>query len=527
MIEKRRFERPTLPPVGEQVKLLRHIDIYHPGYPGMKPLLSFNSSDNGGVDYTIVYYACCIVAGNIWNDSEGRNHTKKHRNRTKDDPYLSKTMKQVPMPIPDDDIIPPGHYFFHVPKIACYPFYPNFDQWVFPEQIPKPWAYLQSRHEEDEPGTDNGRYAEPSSEELLSEPPSGRDFPAEPCRITGHPCGIELGHVVPKTVPEWFNINYMRDYSTSSSEHNDPLNDIENLIPIRKDLHHLFDHSNLVIVPKRDRSRDTGALLDTYSLLTHVLQPPGKSRGGDLMVLNQYHNLDCYPIKRVPMEYFFARFAWSLFNDKVILLLKDESAERTRFKLLLTKLTNQGWETKETSIVGTEYRPRSGTRSTKNQGSNKRRRGASQDKDASTTNGTGSVDCDDSSGSDDSDLYDKLFDNMMADLLPSNSHDVNLDDDTNTSYDEEPPIKRAKQNPIPLPPYIETEDSPCHLDYGDNVDVASSVGSLPVSESAMSASSEFNFDFNFGNKRTMKLAPRAKADQRLVHGNRYDILRTW
>lgn len=422
--------------------------------------------------------------------------------------------------------------------LARYPFFPNFDQWVFPEKIPKPWAYLQSGPEEDEPGSEDGRYAEPSSEELLEEAPSGRDFPAEPCRITGHPSGIELGHVIPKTVPEWFNINYMRDYSTSSSEHNDPLNDIENLIPIRKDLHHLFDYSNLVIVPKRDRNPSTGAPLDTYSLLTHVLQPPGRSRGGDLVILDQYHNLDCYPIKRVPMEYIFARFAWSLFNDKVILLLRDEGAEKTEFRLLITKLTNHGWETKDTPIVGTQYHPRSGTRSTKNQGGNKRKRGGSQDKDTHTADGIGSVNSnsDDSSDSDNSDSYDRLFDNMMAELLPSTSHDVESDDYTDTSCDEEPPVKRPRQSPlpqteaedtpIPLPPYIKTSDNPDHLD-NDKVDMASSIGSLPISEGSTSANSEFNFDVNFGSKRTMKLAPRTKNNQQFIHHNRYDVLGNW
>lgn len=139
-------------------QLCRFIEIYHPGYEIPIPLICLRACDEGGIDYGLVYYACRIIAGNIWTENEGQGSTG---------PFLSTSLNPShPRFTPENDIISPGRYYFHVPPYAKgklflwsnlfssfqsnlllldppYPIVPDFDHWVFPSTLPKPWADLQ------------------------------------------------------------------------------------------------------------------------------------------------------------------------------------------------------------------------------------------------------------------------------------------------------------------------------------------------------------------------------------------------
>ncbi|KAI1760737.1 hypothetical protein GGR53DRAFT_525780 [Hypoxylon sp. FL1150] len=116
------------------------------GHPGLQPLLTLHASDDGGIDYTAAYYGCCILAGSIWHEDEGRTCAL-----VDDHPFLSgphKADREFRVKIPDDDILRGHRYFFHVPGFAMglYHVVPAFERWSFPDgeniKIPKPWDSL-------------------------------------------------------------------------------------------------------------------------------------------------------------------------------------------------------------------------------------------------------------------------------------------------------------------------------------------------------------------------------------------------
>ncbi|KAI1388977.1 uncharacterized protein F4822DRAFT_404584 [Hypoxylon trugodes] len=77
------------------------IDIHHPCYP--TPLLNFPALDDGGADYNLVFYACCILVGNAWFPVNARA-------------YLTLTPDPSnPIPISADGILREKKYWLHLP----------------------------------------------------------------------------------------------------------------------------------------------------------------------------------------------------------------------------------------------------------------------------------------------------------------------------------------------------------------------------------------------------------------------------
>ncbi|KAF3064414.1 hypothetical protein GL218_01326 [Daldinia childiae] len=109
---------PVQPPVDssstdECVKgaVISAINIYHPGYPDTyNPLLRFLALDDGGVYYDLVYYACCIIAGNVGLETTKPGHITQAK------AYLatSSSSKATPITLPSDRILREKLYFFHV-----------------------------------------------------------------------------------------------------------------------------------------------------------------------------------------------------------------------------------------------------------------------------------------------------------------------------------------------------------------------------------------------------------------------------
>ncbi|KAI0842063.1 hypothetical protein F5Y06DRAFT_167050 [Hypoxylon sp. FL0890] len=447
MPTKRSANPPQLPTGQQRRSLLRRIDIYHPGYPGTKPLLSLHASDDGGVDYTVAYYACCIVAGNKWSEAEGRK-----ADRGENDAFLSRSAAPKPIAIPRDNIMRAKRYYFHVPGYPNnrWPIVPNFNQWIFPKKMPLPWRSLVQYFDDDNitddesveenAGNDKGKKkaqedtdehsSEDEHEEQQEQPlhqastanpneePLGADakedvppaisLPNEPCRITGTRIGIDLAHVIPITCDKWFTSNFMREYSSTDLAYNDPINDSPNLIPLDIKFHRFFDYSNITIVPKPNYPIRHKAC-ESYSVLTQVLRPPGKSEEANLEMIVSFHNLECRPMPRVPVEYLFARFAWSFFNDTIMLIFNDkETNDNEGFLLSLAEDGEDGnLKRTERECKRKFPKPRSGTRN--KPGSKDVRAGPPPEED-------GEADPDDALSVDtfEPGFYDSVFDDVFS-----------------------------------------------------------------------------------------------------------------
>ncbi|KAI8960864.1 hypothetical protein F5Y11DRAFT_328362 [Daldinia sp. FL1419] len=399
--------QPPAAPTGQGRRdLLKLIDIYHPGYPDLNPLLSLHASDKGGIHYTLVYYACCIVAGNIWHEDEGRLEKA-------DTPFLSESRNPTPIKIPEDDILKGRRYYFHNPKYPTgrYPIVSSFDRWIFPDKLPAPWESLRPS-------------LIPANETTQeSEPPPAVACHTESCRVTGHLNALDMAHIVPEACGLWFRANFMREYASSSTVHNNALNDTPNRVPLRTDIHRLWDKSNLAIVPKPNPKPENAPKNEltaprTYTLATHVLRPPGKSDDGNLELIQFYHNLKTYSFIGNPIEYLFARFAWSLFVDTIMLLFQGKDAKRTKFFVSVSEESN---ESKDRQAVYRETKnpplPRSGAGEKPH--STKRSRSEMEGGDVDNAD---DIDDTESTNSYGSTVYDEFFEDIHSEYNGSEAY---------------------------------------------------------------------------------------------------------
>lgn len=81
-----------------------------------------------------------------------------------------------------------------------------------------------------------------------------------------------------------------------------PTEDLKNLIALRKDQHHHFDHRHYTIVPCQDEG--------STSLELRVLNP-----GLDTHLIPNYHTRTMQPITHVAPEFLHTRLAWSIFSN--------------------------------------------------------------------------------------------------------------------------------------------------------------------------------------------------------------------
>ncbi|KAI0837853.1 hypothetical protein F5Y06DRAFT_270386 [Hypoxylon sp. FL0890] len=269
------------------------LDIHHPKLPKEldEPLLTFIGASNGGVLYKLVYYSCCIIAGNCWDEGEGRERQGAST------AYLSKHRdpNQPRLEIPEDGIIKLNDIsklYFHVPdgingrhndpKLG-YSFTSCFEYWAFPDELPKPWQNLP-----------------PYS---IEAPPV---IPSK-CSLTGYLNAVEAGYMIPKSVKGWFSRNSMRDRIKPISTHDVFYESVRNEFPVRADIHWLHDASIVVPFPYpvEDGRTELRACV--------AIQPRNQSTRAIWEVIKEYHNLPYRDLSWVPHHYIFARFAWTLF----------------------------------------------------------------------------------------------------------------------------------------------------------------------------------------------------------------------
>ncbi|KAI0377890.1 hypothetical protein F5Y04DRAFT_262940 [Hypomontagnella monticulosa] len=351
-------EHPTI-----DLRLTAGVDICHPGYPDIyNALLHFPALEDGGVDFDMVYHACCILVGNCWDSDEDASRCRPtpqqasttvasarppdakqddtrwsstsqasvqppavglHFPQQDTEPltttltsYLSKSVtpgeKVVTRPL--NGILPEGTYYFHVPAHPSpYPITPTFSHWVFPEKIPYPWRLIKIS-------------PIPAYKQLLI--PSTTDESTvirdECCRITQSFCGLEQAHIVPKAEDTWFMNNKMQRFSSNPS-YVPPIDEMSNKILLRADVHRVFDRRELVMIPKLEDGE--------YKLVTYILHTKRQ------FVFEQhglFHNRRCHDLFGISREFLFARFAWSIFNNMTIRLLDTRYASiRLRVRRLI------------------------------------------------------------------------------------------------------------------------------------------------------------------------------------------------
>lgn len=244
------IDEPALIWGNSQRPRLRFIDILHPGYgsPDVHDksniLISLPALDDGGIDYHTAHVACAILVGNRW------------------DAYFSLSADGEPCPIPEDGVLRETSYYFcfplltnppTVPSLSVspepYPVVARFSDWRFPHQdLPPIWSRLQEsmQDEEEEPRDLNGR-----------------------CCLSNYCEAVELAHLVPAAQSDWWSKNNMTRYVSFSNLQSkyllltrtcrygprmlfssDPINAPANFLPLRSDIHKVFDERHLTFVPK-------------------------------------------------------------------------------------------------------------------------------------------------------------------------------------------------------------------------------------------------------------------------------------
>ncbi|KAI1106806.1 hypothetical protein F4804DRAFT_285930 [Jackrogersella minutella] len=279
------------------------IRIFHPGYPEIySPLLQFVAWDDGGVDYNIVYHACCIIVQCAVDNSLVFTATAHLSEPNSLSPYLSLAKEpEKPIPPPTDGILREKKYFLHLPRFpGRYPVIPNFSNWVFPhDDFPTLWKELP---------------ISPLPDDTVLPSTTGRPAVVvrdRSCRFTKSLCGTRGAHIVPKKDNDWFFANHMGQYCDPSSSPS--YDDMRNMILLRADVHKMFDDKELVVVPKFDKN-------NTCHLVTHVLK--WHQQSAEIKTL--FHNRTCYGFTGVSPECLYARFAWSIFNSSTFRFFESQ-----------------------------------------------------------------------------------------------------------------------------------------------------------------------------------------------------------
>ncbi|KAH9808146.1 hypothetical protein Tdes44962_MAKER06327 [Teratosphaeria destructans] len=290
---------PLTSPLEHQTALLADaaVRVRHPGYPpdDNNLLVHFAATDIStdgvqGVTSGIVHCACAIVANNRFDGflSASQDYAAALQNQV--------STQQA------GHILPAGDYYFHVPRpdpeatssITAYPLVPwpvvpNFREWRFPtdQELPAPWLHAAIAPSPVEPGDDA----------FAAKIRDGS------CRVTQHTLALRTAHLVPALEQEWFMRNAMGDYRPSLGRREkvgiQAIDDADNTIMLRADVHLLFDSTQFSIVPKQ---ADTGEW--RWTLHACYTTPE---------VCSVYHNRQLQPLVGICRQYLFARFASDIF----------------------------------------------------------------------------------------------------------------------------------------------------------------------------------------------------------------------
>jgi hypothetical protein len=89
-------------------------------------------------------------------------------------------------------------------------------------------------------------------------------------------------------------------YTNQQRPGSEPVDDAQNAILLRSDVHTIFDQKRFAVIPK------------SSTLVVHITAP-----GSSLELINLYHNVSLQPLVGVAIHYILARFAWTIFAQSI------------------------------------------------------------------------------------------------------------------------------------------------------------------------------------------------------------------
>ncbi|KAH8650750.1 hypothetical protein BGZ61DRAFT_469186 [Ilyonectria robusta] len=303
--------------------------------------------DDGGtgIHYDTAHTACAILANNRWDGYF--SHDKHGR------------LKAQPL----DGILRNEQYYFCLPSsdplTDSYPVIPRFRDWRFPHgDLPPIWKKLK--------------------DQLRAKGPGDKSKGAN-CLLSNCGDAVESAYLVPSAQSYWWTINLMKRYAKTPSFSTNDMDVPANALPLRCDIHKMFDERHFTFVPKtviyRFQRRATLLSQDDAGHRDQDLSSPGDSKlradndgpsqadlqlpirlnagseshnaenelkadpvdvvghvfnstpSGDLPRL--WHNRAlCSPPSSASVEYLFARFAYTVFSPSVFKYFLDSNKAR-------------------------------------------------------------------------------------------------------------------------------------------------------------------------------------------------------
>ncbi|CAN8105394.1 unnamed protein product [Discula destructiva] len=295
------IQEPVQPPPAS-------ISFRHPGYDDAEgvlftlPRLDVTTAEQAiaGVHHGTALLACQVIANNAFDGYLTTDRERQHR---------------VSLPL-DAILLNDDYWFAAGGDNVVYPVVPRFEEWQFPHTYMDSlsWDPILSPVELTAPAAPASldrtmpvSAAAPSNVATSSDPrvlplaPPPRPTPSR-CILSQKPYGIHQAHIVPKAQSQWFQTNSMRRYG-------DPqlfIHSENNKVPMRHDLHQLWDANIYALVPKRGGR----------GFVVHVLQLP-KSAISEFA--DDWHNT---PLQKDALYHAGKAFLFAKFAQAVFMLLK-------------------------------------------------------------------------------------------------------------------------------------------------------------------------------------------------------------
>ena len=158
-----------------------------------------------------------------------------------------------------------------------YPIVPSFHDWEFPhDRIPDFWPPVVAS-------------------------------PTTTCGITNTNFAIDGAHLVPQEERAWYENNQMQRYGSGLLD----IDNLANILPLKKDMHHCFDNRWFVIVPNIVEVEGISATTSPQPLpqyVTHIISSDANE------LWPTCHNILVQSLNGRSRAYLFAHFAWAILS---------------------------------------------------------------------------------------------------------------------------------------------------------------------------------------------------------------------
>ncbi|CAN8106115.1 unnamed protein product [Discula destructiva] len=317
--------------------LAKSITFRHPGYsldnilftlPRLDQSPQVEEAAAAGVHHGTALLACQIIANNAFDgflttDQEGKN--------------------RVPPTVPLDGVLLDDDYWFHTADRGddtdIYPVVPRFEEWQFPHGYmghltwdPKIQAFEpeQPLTSESKPLTSAPDRRIPITSAMFSSNPFAPP-PSRRCILSNNGYATQQAHIVPTAQSFWFQINNMKRYGDSRQF----IHAAQNRLPLRHDLHKLWDDFVYTLVPKRGGC----------NFVVHVLGVPSSAASE---FAHEWHNT---PVQEGALDGVAKAFLFAKFAQAVFMLFKPFVAFAAERRLIATFQTKADDDPLETTTA--------------------------------------------------------------------------------------------------------------------------------------------------------------------------------